>query len=116
MGSLRLSADSLGRLPFNTTGPSLESAAKLEKYLLERVRCFQLLYWFSHKECFQIFGTLRQGFRSGNVSLDTLQEYIPEPSSSSRPVAQRSVAAVEPEEVPSAAESEVFSELYSPSL
>ena len=71
----------VGRLPFNTTGPRLEPAAKLEKYLC------------------------------GHPA-----RVYPEPSSSSRPVAQRSVAAVEPEEVPSAAESEVFSELYNPSL
>ena len=37
----------VGRRPFNTAGPSLQTAANMEQHLHERVRCFQFAYWLS---------------------------------------------------------------------
>ena len=49
----------VGRKPFNTSGPTLESADKMEQHLHERMRCFQLAFWLSGNDLFQVFGALR---------------------------------------------------------
>eukprot|EP00439_Symbiodinium_sp_Y106_P021464 s6652_g2.t1 len=48
----------VGRRPFNTAGPSLQTVANMEQHLHERVRCFQFAYWLSGSDLFQRTNTL----------------------------------------------------------
>ena len=66
----------VGRRPFNTTGPSLESAAKMEQHLRQRMRCFQLAYWLSGSDLFRVFGALRAAERSAEGAWETLSPFV----------------------------------------
>ena len=64
----------VGRHAFNTVGSTPDRADALEKQLHEKVRLFQLQYWFSDSDVFQIFGAIRRAEREkpGRVTLSTL--------------------------------------------
>ena len=73
----------VGRRPFNTTGPSLESAAKMEQHSRQRMRCFQLAYWLSGSDLFQVFGALHATERSAEASWEILSPFVQDRATSS---------------------------------
>ena len=73
----------VGRKPFNTSGPTLESADKMEQHLHERMRCFQLAFWLSGNDLFQVFGALRAAKLAAGASWETLKEFLPDRAASS---------------------------------
>ena len=66
----------VGRKPFNTAGPSLKRADNLEQHLHERMRCFQLSYWLSGSDLFQVFGAWRKAELEGGASWQTLAPFL----------------------------------------
>ena len=48
----------------------------MEQHLHERVRCFQLAYWLSGSDLFQVFGALRLAELSGGASWETLAPFL----------------------------------------
>ena len=74
----------VGRRPFNTAGPSLQTAANMEQHLHERVRCFQFAYWLSGSDLFQVFGALRSAELSGGASWATLAPFLADRASAKK--------------------------------
>ena len=74
----------VGRRPFNTAGPSLQTAANMEQHLHERVRCFQFAYWWSGSDLFQVFGALRSAELSGGASWATLAPFLADRASAKK--------------------------------
>ena len=77
----------VGRQAFNTVGPTPERADALEKQLNQKVRLFQLQFWFSGSDVFQIFGAVRRAERteSGSASLAALSVFQPMFKASAQP-------------------------------
>ena len=78
----------VGRQAFNTVGPTPdEGADALEKQLHSKVRLFQLQFWFSGFDVFQIFGAVRRAERteSGSASLAALSVFQPMFKASAQP-------------------------------
>ena len=72
----------VGKRPFNTTGPTPETADAMEQQLHEKVRCFQFLYWFSFTDVFQVFAEMRKSERAsvGSVSWETFKQFSKQPA------------------------------------
>ncbi|CAE7405417.1 unnamed protein product [Symbiodinium sp. CCMP2456] len=66
----------VGRKPFSTAGPSLTRPENLEQHLHERMRCFQLSYWLSGSDLFQVFGALRKAELEGGASWQTSAPFL----------------------------------------
>ena len=64
----------VGRHAFYTVGSTPDRADALEQQLHEKVHLFQLQYWFSGSDVFQILGAIRRAEREkpGSVTLSTL--------------------------------------------
>ena len=50
----------VGKKPFNTAGPSDETAPRMEQLMHFHVRAFQFKYWFGGQDMFKVYGKLRQ--------------------------------------------------------